>query len=76
MNEILHIILNPKYLNPMNPCRASLDFLSISGCRPQVLHVHEWQTAAVPMLFWERYYSEGMHSARLVCTLHNLSPNL
>ena len=44
----------------------------MSGRWPQVLHVHEWQTAAVPMLFWERYYHAGMDSARIVFTIHNL----
>lgn len=38
-------------------CRASLEYLSQSGRRPDIIHAHEWQSAAVPMIFWELYSS-------------------
>ena len=34
-------------------CRACLEYLALSGRQPHVVHAHEWQAAAVPMLFWE-----------------------
>lgn len=44
----------------------------MTGRKPDIIHAHEWQTAAVPMLFWETYYHNGLDSARLVFTIHNL----
>ena len=44
----------------------------MAQCCPDILHIHEWQTAAVAMLFWEHYYSCGLENARLVFTIHNL----
>ena len=56
----------------MRSYRASLEFLRVTGSQPDILHVHEWQTAAVPMLFWEHYHKHGLERARLVFTIHNL----
>ena len=53
-------------------CRASLEFVKASGQQPDVLHVHEWQTAAVPMLFWENYQPHGLQDCRVILTIHNL----
>jgi len=33
-------------------CRACLEFLKISGRQPEIIHAHEWQLSAVPMLYW------------------------
>lgn len=52
--------------------RASLEYLKVMQCCPDILHIHEWQTAAVAMLFWEHYNSCGLERARLVFTIHNL----
>ena len=38
-------------------CRASLEYLAQTGTQPDIVHAHEWQAAAVPMLFWELYSS-------------------
>ena len=53
-------------------CRASLEYLKVSGAKPDIIHVHEWQTSAVPMLYWEAYASQGLPDARLVLTIHCL----
>jgi len=34
-------------------CRASLDYLLKSGEQPDILHLHNWQTAVVAPLFWD-----------------------
>ncbi len=33
--------------------RAALEYLSVSMQQPHIIQVHDWHTAAVPMLFWE-----------------------
>ena len=38
------------------PCvlsRAALEYVTQSGRRPNVLHIHEWQTAGAALLYWE-----------------------
>ena len=52
--------------------RAALEYLKVAGAQPHILHVHEWQTSAVPMLYWEAYYGRGLSHARVVLTIHCL----
>ena len=52
-------------------CRASLEYMAQSGMQPSIIHAHEWQGAAVPMLFWE-LYSSRLPSARPILTIHNM----
>lgn len=33
--------------------RASLDYILKSGKRPDVLHIHNWETAIAGPLFWD-----------------------
>ena len=33
--------------------RAGLEYLAVSGATPDVLHLHEWQTCATAMLYWQ-----------------------
>ena len=56
---------------PSLPLRAALEYLSVSGRQPDVIHLHEWQAAAAAMLFWD-VYSGAMSAARLALTLHNM----
>lgn len=51
--------------------RACLEYLRISGRQPHVLHCHEWQTAAVPMLYWDVFHNSGMQKPRVMLTVHN-----
>ena len=46
-------------------CRAALEYLVLSGRQPDVIHAHEWQASAVPMLFWETF-STKFYKARPV----------
>lgn len=50
----LMILLRPGSYNEAEAylyfSRACLEFLRLSGRQPDVLHVHEWQASAVPML--------------------------
>ena len=52
--------------------RACLEFLKLSGRQPDIIHAHEWQASAVPMLYWERYHAEGLPGARMMLTIHNM----
>ncbi|KAK9803610.1 hypothetical protein WJX72_004636 [[Myrmecia] bisecta] len=52
-------------------CRACLEFLAVSGRRPNVIHTHEWQLGALPMLYWDAYGHAGLN-ARIVFTIHNM----
>ncbi|EFN53763.1 hypothetical protein CHLNCDRAFT_25546 [Chlorella variabilis] len=54
--------------------RACLEYLRQSGRQPDVVHVHEWQAAAVPMLFWDApvRFSDDMPRTKIVMTIHNM----
>eukprot|EP00210_Caulerpa_lentillifera_P005964 g5699.t1 len=52
--------------------RACLEFLRITDRHPNILHLHEWQTAAVALLYWEKYHHDTMSLPRVVFTIHNL----
>ena len=28
----------------------------MTGAQPDVIHVHEWQTGALPLLYWDMYH--------------------
>ena len=50
-------------------CRAALEYLCVTGRKPAILHIHEWQTATAAMLYWDVY--QGCLGAGIVLTIHN-----
>ena len=38
--------------------RASLDYIAKSGKQPDVLHIHNWETAIVGPLFWDIFVNQ------------------
>ncbi|KAJ4965431.1 hypothetical protein NE237_017280 [Protea cynaroides] len=50
--------------------RASLDYMVKSGKQPDVLHIHNWQTAIIGPLFWDIFVNQGLGSTRLLFTCH------
>ncbi|KAI8473263.1 MAG: hypothetical protein J3K34DRAFT_519107 [Monoraphidium minutum] len=62
--------------------RAALEWLAVSGKQPDVLHLHDWSSAAVAPLLAEEYRGRGLSRPRCVFTIHNIafqgwmSPNL
>lgn len=48
--------------------RASLDYIVKSGKQPDVLHIHNWQTAIVGPLFWDVFVKQGLDSTRILLT--------
>eukprot|EP00271_Cylindrocystis_brebissonii_P008931 TRINITY_DN2346_c1_g1_i1.p1 TRINITY_DN2346_c1_g1~~TRINITY_DN2346_c1_g1_i1.p1 ORF type:complete len:1210 (+),score=398.35 TRINITY_DN2346_c1_g1_i1:1220-4849(+) len=52
-------------------CRAALEFLHQAGKQPDIIHGHDWQTAAIAPLYWDVYFPLGFASAQVVFTCHN-----
>lgn len=53
-------------------CRAALEFMLRSDKHPDVIHVHDWQTALTSVLLYEIYTGLGMRHPRICFTLHNV----
>ena len=54
--------------------RAGLEFCRATGFRPDLIHVHDWHTAAVPVLLDTAYRDDPvLGDAASLLTLHNLS---
>uniref|UniRef100_A0A7I4AQ84 starch synthase n=1 Tax=Physcomitrium patens TaxID=3218 RepID=A0A7I4AQ84_PHYPA len=49
-------------------CKLSLEYLLKLGKQADILHLHNWQTAAVAPMFWEHYAHQDI---RLVLTCHD-----
>ncbi|XP_058010378.1 probable starch synthase 4, chloroplastic/amyloplastic isoform X6 [Hevea brasiliensis] len=50
--------------------RASLDYITKSGKQPDVLHIHNWETAIVGPLFWDIFVKQGLGDTRILLTCH------
>lgn len=51
---------------------ASLELLKLIGYHPDIIHVHDWQTAMIPALYKEKYrYMKGYEHIRTMLTIHN-----
>ncbi|XP_068657695.1 uncharacterized protein [Aristolochia californica] len=48
--------------------RASLDYLVKLGKQPDVLHVHNWDTAIIGPLFWDIFVNQGLGDTRILFT--------
>ena len=53
---------------------AVLELLSHLDIKPDILHLHDWQTAMIATLYKERYsYYEYYQGIRIVFTIHNIA---
>ncbi|KAL2643241.1 hypothetical protein R1flu_010828 [Riccia fluitans] len=52
-------------------CRAALEYLLKLGKQPSILHIHNWQTAAIAPLFWDLYAKQGLQNTRILFTCHD-----
>ncbi|GAV91110.1 Glycos_transf_1 domain-containing protein/Glyco_transf_5 domain-containing protein [Cephalotus follicularis] len=52
--------------------RASLEWMQVTGTQPDIIHVHEWQTGALPLLYWDMYHNLSLKKPRIVLTIHNM----
>ena len=54
-------------------CRAALDVLVADDTAPDIIHIHDWQTALIAPLFYEHYQNKTQWPTRLVFTIHNMA---
>lgn len=52
--------------------RAALEFMFKKQLHPDIIHLHDWQTAACAPLFKDIYKPLGYNSAKIVFTIHNI----
>ncbi|CAN6252881.1 unnamed protein product [Urochloa humidicola] len=53
--------------------RASLDYIVKSGKQPDILHIHNWETAIVAPLFWDIFSQQGLENTRILLTCQDLN---
>lgn len=42
------------------------------GQQPDVIHIHEWHTSGVALLYWDMYNALGLTRPRIALTIHNM----
>jgi starch synthase len=52
--------------------RAALEFIYKRGLSPDILHLHDWQTAIIPPLLVDMYKKLGLVNQKTVLTIHNM----
>jgi len=52
--------------------RAAMEFLYKKQITPDIIHIHDWQTAAIAPLYYEMYQSLGYTKPKIVFTIHNI----
>ncbi|KAB1200403.1 putative starch synthase 4, chloroplastic/amyloplastic [Morella rubra] len=52
--------------------RACLEWMQVTATQPDIIHVHEWQTGALPLLYWDMYHYLSLKKPRIVLTIHNM----
>ncbi|KAI5659127.1 hypothetical protein M9H77_27920 [Catharanthus roseus] len=52
--------------------RACLEWMQVTGTQPDVIHVHEWQTGVLPLLYWDMYHHLALKKPRVLLTIHNM----
>ncbi|KZV26815.1 putative starch synthase 4, chloroplastic/amyloplastic-like [Dorcoceras hygrometricum] len=52
--------------------RACLEWMQVTGTQPDIIHVHEWQTGGLPLLYWDMYHHLSLKKPRIVMTIHNM----
>jgi starch synthase len=51
--------------------RAALELIKVKGMKPDAIHTHDWQTAAIAPLIKDIYKSQGLDT-KVAFTIHNL----
>jgi len=51
--------------------RAAIEFLFKQSLRPEIIHLHDWQTAIISVLYKEMYQKLGFGDSRFIFTVHN-----
>lgn len=53
-------------------CKAALEYLAKTKKQLDVIHLHDWPTALIALLYKETYKNLGMATKKIVFTIHNL----
>ena len=53
--------------------RAALEFLYKKGISPDIIHLHDWQTAAIAPLYKDLYSGYGYDQSKIIFTIHNIN---
>lgn len=53
-------------------CRTAIEFLFKKQLEPDIIHLHDWQTAAISVLYNEMYKPLGYQRPKTVFTIHNI----
>lgn len=51
--------------------RTAIEFLYKKQIRPDILHLHDWQTAIAAPLYYDMYRELGFNGPKIVFTIHN-----
>lgn len=51
--------------------RAAMEFIFKQHLKPDIIHIHDWQTAIIPLLYKEMYRDLGFGETKFVFTIHN-----
>ena len=52
--------------------RACLDFLAKSAKKPDIIHIHDWETAPIALLLKEKEFQKIFPHTKCVLTIHNM----
>jgi len=52
--------------------RAILDYLKLKKKVPDIIHIHDWETAAIAVLIREKEFREHFRNTRVIFSIHNM----
>lgn len=52
--------------------RAAIEFIYKKQLQPDIIHLHDWQTAAIAPLYYKMYQAMGLTRPKIVLTIHNI----
>lgn len=53
--------------------RAAMEFIYKQGLNPDAVHIHDWQTSAIALLYKDMYAKWGLKVPKITLTIHNLA---
>lgn len=52
--------------------RAAIEFIYKRPLKPDIIHIHDWQTSAIALLYQDIYKPLGLDHPKIVQTIHNM----
>lgn len=52
--------------------RAAIEFMYKNSLNPDIIHLHDWQTAVIAPLYIDMYQKIGLTKPKVVLTIHNM----